>query len=82
MYRFHSKLECVLKAVKVTDNEKTLAYHKICPFSVNYTFIMFYDRFSRLERLGGDKRSSLFAFVVRDEEKKFFMSFAPGDLQD
>jgi hypothetical protein len=43
---------------------------------------MFYSKFAMLERLGGDKRSSLFAFVVSDEEKKVFMSFAPVDLQD
>jgi hypothetical protein len=43
---------------------------------------MFYSKLARLERLGGDKRSSLFAYVIRDEEKKIFMSLTPVDLQD
>jgi hypothetical protein len=43
---------------------------------------MFCSKLARLERLGGDKRSSLFPFVVSDEEKKIFMSLTPVDQQD
>ncbi len=40
---FHGKLACLSKSVKVTGNyKKILAYHVICPFSLNYEFVMFY----------------------------------------
>jgi hypothetical protein len=28
---------------KLVSIEKTLAYYKICPFAVNYEFVMFYS---------------------------------------
>ncbi len=27
----------------MTENRKTLAYYKICPFFINYESLMFYD---------------------------------------
>ncbi len=40
MYRFGSKLVCLSKPVKVTDNNKK-AYCVICPFSIYYICVMF-----------------------------------------
>ncbi len=37
------KLACLSKPLKLTDNIKALAYHKLCPFIVNYESIMFYS---------------------------------------
>ncbi len=33
----------VVAPVKVMPNEKTLAYYKLCQFTVNYNSIMFYS---------------------------------------
>jgi hypothetical protein len=38
-----SKLACLSKPLKLTDNIKALAYHKLCLFIVNYEAIMFYS---------------------------------------
>ncbi len=43
-YRFRYKLACLSEPVKVTENnEETPAYYVICPFSVHYESVMFYD---------------------------------------
>ncbi len=42
MYIFCCKLVCLSRPVKVTV-EKTLTYHEICPFSINYESVMFYS---------------------------------------
>jgi hypothetical protein len=34
--------DCLSKPVKVTDNNKTLAYYKICPFHISYEFVTFF----------------------------------------
>jgi hypothetical protein len=72
MYRFHSKLECVLKAAKVTDNEKTLAYYKICSFSVNYTSIMFYSKGTRLKGLAGTNALAYLPSSLEMKKKDFY----------
>jgi hypothetical protein len=44
MYGFRSKLAWSSKAVKLTDNnERTLAFHVICPFSIHYEPVVFYS---------------------------------------
>jgi len=41
-------LVCLSEPVVVTDNSKTtLAYYEICPFSVDYEFVMLYSTGSR-----------------------------------
>ncbi len=43
MYRLRSKLVSLLAQASVfVQAKKTLAYYKICPFSVNYESKMFY----------------------------------------
>jgi hypothetical protein len=42
IYELGGKLVCLSKPVKSTDIKKTLAYHKISPFFVNYEYRMFY----------------------------------------
>ncbi len=35
---------CLSEPVEVTDtNNKTLAYYGICPFTVDYEYVMFYS---------------------------------------
>ncbi len=41
MYGIHSKLVCLSKEGKWTENKKTLAYYEICLFQVTYESIMF-----------------------------------------
>ncbi len=43
MYIIRSKVVCLPKPVKVTDQKKTLAYFKICSSSVNYESAIFYS---------------------------------------
>ncbi len=44
MYGLHRKLKCLSKLRNVTDtNSKTLAYYKICPFTLYYKSIIVYN---------------------------------------
>jgi hypothetical protein len=44
IFRFQGKLVCLLKPVIVTDGSTALAYYDICPFSVPYESVMFYNK--------------------------------------
>ncbi len=44
MFWFRSKLVCLSKKSKVPENRKTLAYYKICQFSVDYESVGFYSK--------------------------------------
>ncbi len=51
MKRFFSKLMCLPKPVDVTDFcNKTIAYNRLCPFSIYYQSVMFYSTGPRLQR--------------------------------
>jgi len=43
MYELCSKLVCLSKLVKGTDNRKTLAYYRVDQFSVDYKSVMLYN---------------------------------------
>ncbi len=65
MYKLCSKLVCLSKQVKVTDNNKNLAYNVIWPLSIHYE-AMFYNKslWGGIHKISNDNLKKIFKIGV------------------